>query len=455
MTYPYIVDDSGPEQMPHSREAEEAVIGAIIIEPDLFYEMSEILTNGSKDFYIHRLGFIWDAFAALVRRNMPIDNLTVCEQLDSVGRLEEIGGPAYLTALLNQVPTILNAETYAQIVKNSAVRRGLLAAANEIARLAHDNERSLETLGSAALDAVTRATVNTTSTIRTARDVFSSLYDRVEVLSRQPAEILPGIQTGFTDFDRTYTAGGFKPGQLIYIGARPGEGKTAFSLSCIYNAAYVQRKHVALFSLEMDAEDNAERLIAMEQALNTQLISTGKLGDDNWPLFVQGIESGNYAPIYFDDSGYLTPQTLRAKCKLIKARYGLDLVVIDYAGLMKGDGRFPSRYEEMSSISRELKILARELKLPVLANLQLSRDVEKRGGDNEPQLSDLRDSGSFEQDGDLVMFLYKDKNPQYANVSHCKIAKQRKGPVGKFDLLFRREFTKFENLAYRNIGDAA
>jgi replicative DNA helicase len=438
--------------LPHSRDAEEALIGGVLINPECFHTISAVFQKGAEEFYIHRLRFIWEAFARLDQRKVEIDSLTVSEELEDMGRLEEVGGPAFLTALLNQCPTTLHVEAYAKIVVNTRVRRNLLTAANRIAELAYDEETEITEVCTQAVGEITDATVtSTTGEIRTAREVFSSLYDRTDELSRQPADILPGISTGFTDLDRHFLSGGWKNGQLIYVGARPGEGKTAFLLSALQKAAYDLRKKTALFSLEMDAEDNAERLVAMEQSLNTQIISTGKLDEENWGKFNKGIENGSYAPIFFDDTGYLTPSLLRARCKRIQAMYGLDLVIVDYVGLMAGDRNYENRNQELSAISRSLKNLARELKIPVLAALQLNREVEKRS-DGEPMLSDLRDTGSFEQDGDIVMFLWTDKDLSMQNVSHCKVSKQRKGPKGQIDLLFRREFTKFESLARRELS---
>lgn len=445
--------DTTTAGMPHNREAEEAVIGSVLINPDAYFEASQILRNGSQEFYIHRLRFVWEAIESLEKKRQEIDYLTINAELERANRLEDVGGPAFVIDLINSTPTSLHVETYAKMVVDYRIRRDLLTAANKIATLAYDNGIDSLEASSRALSAMTDATANATPNgPKSAKDVYSRVYDKVDELSRQPAELLPGIKTGFVDLDRNILAGGFKKKKYVLVGARPGEGKTAFMLQCLYAAAVEQRKKVAIFSLEMDDEEIVSRLIAAEQEINTQIIETGKLRDDDWPKFTQAIETGSNAPFHIDDDPYLTPAILRAKTTRLKAQHGLDMVIVDYLGLMLPDrfGREDNKNNELTSISRSLKLLAGELHCPILVAHQLNRDVEKRA-DPVPQLSDLRDSGSLEQDADIVGFLYTDKDTQQKNITHFKIAKHRGGPLGTVDFLFRREYTRFYNLARREV----
>jgi replicative DNA helicase len=431
--------------VPHSREAEEAVIGAVLINPEVYFDVAQILT--AEDFYIHRLRFIWNAYTRLSERRVPIDNLTVAEELDDMGRLEEIGGPAFLTALLNQVPTTLHAEAYANIVYSTRVRRKMLVAANEIAQLAYDESLSIEKASAESITIVTDAVEKTIAgSYSTAHDVFSRVYDKADFLSRQPAEFLPGVPTGFVDLNRLL-GGGYQKGKLYTVAGRPGQGKSTLLLNSLYEAAYNVRKRCALFSLEMSNEENAERLISIDRKLDGQLLQTGKLAGE-WESFVEGIETGSLIPAIFDDTPAITPIQLKARCRRIRAQMGLDVIFVDYLGLMSTERSYENRVQEVSYLSRTMKAIARELNLPIVMAHQLNREVEKRASP-EPVLSDLADSGSLEQDSDVVMFIYSDK--EMANVSHLKVAKHRGGPVGTLDLIFRRNITKFENAVTMSI----
>jgi replicative DNA helicase len=433
--------------MPHSREAEEAVIGAVLINPEIYYDLAQFLNP--DDFYLHRLRFVWEAFTGLHEKRIKIDFLTVSNELESMSRLEEIGGGAYLTALLNQVPTTLHAEDYGRIVESHSVRRKMLTAANQIATLAYQESSSIETVMGEAEKAIFNVSERKLRhEVMPIRSVLSDFYDRIDELSRRDDDIV-GVPTGFTDLDKML--GGLQPSDLLIVAGRPGMGKTAWMLTLANNAALQYKKRVAIFSLEMSNEQVVQRLISQQTGIDSQRLRTGKLTDEDWPLFTHSIEVLGDTRIYLDDTPALSPLQLRTKCRRLEMEFGLDLVLVDYLQLMSSESRNENRVQEVSYISRSLKQLARELKVPLIAAAQLSRAVEQRA-DKEPQLSDLRESGSLEQDSDIVMFIYRDeKDPATQNVTHLKIAKHRNGPVGTIDLIFRNNLTKFENAATRTV----
>jgi replicative DNA helicase len=437
---------SADQIIPHSREAEEAVLGAVLINPEAYYEVASFLR--AEDFYIHRHGWIWEAFSRLHERRVPIDLLTVSEELDQLGRLAEVGGPAYLTQLINNVPTSLHAEAYGRIVEANAIRRRMLNAANEIAKLAYQQETSIDTVMDEAEKTVFGVSERrTTRDLRKIQEVLSEYYDRVDQLSTRGADAF-GVPTGFTDLDRLLS--GMQPSDLLIVAGRPGSGKTAFMLSAAKNAAQKYKKHVAIFSLEMSSEQLVQRMIAQETGIDSQRLRTGRLEGDEWALFAHAVEVLSDTVIFLDDTPALTPLQLRTKCRRLHAEYNLDLILVDYLQLMSSGTRSENRVQEVSYISRNLKVLARELNVPVLAAAQLSRAIEQRA-DKEPQLSDLRESGSLEQDADIVMFINRpelyDKDTLLKNIAQIKVAKHRNGPTGTVELVFRSQIAKFENAA--------
>jgi replicative DNA helicase len=436
--------------VPHSREAEEAVIGAILINPETYYDVAQFLRE--DDFYIHRHRWIWHVFTRLHEQRVPIDFLTVSEELDQLGQLAETGGPAYMTALINNVPTSLHAEAYGHIVEETALRRRMLEAANDIAKLAYKEELGVEEVMNEAEKAIFGVSERRlTRDLQPIQEVLSEYYDRIDQLMRR-GEDTYGVPSGFIDLDRLL--GGMQPSDFLIIAGRPGTGKTAFMLSAAKNAAQTHKKHVAIFSLEMANEQLVQRLIAQETGIDTHRLRTGQLGEDEWPLFAHAIEVLGDTRIFLDDTPGLTPIQLRTKSRRLHMEFRLDLVLVDYLQLMSGGMRIENRVQEVSHISRNLKMLARELNVPVLAAAQLSRAVEQRA-DKEPQLSDLRESGSLEQDSDVVMFIHRpdlyDKDSLKQNVATIKIAKHRNGPTGNVELIFRNNLAKFENAATRNI----
>ncbi len=437
-----------PEQVqPHNREAEEAVLGAVLINPEVYYEIAQFLRP--EDFYIVRNRWIWEAFMRLNERRTQIDYLLVIQELEQQGQIIEAGGPAYVTSLLSQTPTSLHAVAYARIVEENAIRRRMLAAANEMARMAFDQRRSVDTLIDEAEKSVFSLSEHRLQhDLQPISKVLSTVYDQVDSLSQRTDEIF-GVPTGLIDLDRLL--GGLQKSDLLIIAGRPGMGKTGFLLSVAKNAAQKHKKHVAVFSLEMSAEQLVQRLIAQETGIDTQRMRSGKLADDEWPLFTQAIDVLGQTHIWLDDTPGITPLQLRTKCRRLHLEHHLDLILLDYIQLMSGDTRTDNRVQEVSYISRNLKQLARELNVPVLAAAQLSRAVEQRQ-DKRPQLSDLRESGSLEQDSDIVMFIHRpdalEKDSPRQNIAEIIVAKHRNGPTHPgIELVFLNNLARFDNAA--------
>ncbi len=440
-----------PQLVPQSREAEEAVIGAVLINPEAYYDVAQFLQ--ADDFYIHRHRWIWECFNRLHERRIPIDLLTVSEDLNRQGQLGEIGGPAYLTALINNVPTSLHAEAYGHMVEETAVRRRMLSAANDIAKLAYSQDQSIEAVMDEAEKSVFGISERRmTRDLQPIQEVLSEYYDRVDQLSRRDEETL-GVPTGFIDLDKLL--GGLQQSDFLIIAGRPGTGKTAFMLSAAKNAALTYKKHVAIFSMEMSNEQLVQRLISQETGIDSHHLRTGKLTSEEFELFTHAIEVLSDTKIFLDDTPGLTPLQMRTKSRRIHLEFNLDLIIVDYLQLMSGGMRIENRVQEVSYISRNMKILARELNVPVLAAAQLSRAIEQRA-DKEPQLSDLRESGSIEQDSDIVMFIHRpelyEKDTLKQNLAQIKVAKHRNGPVGTIELVFRNQLAKFENAISQTVN---
>jgi replicative DNA helicase len=430
--------------VPHSREAEEAVVGAVLINPEAYYDVAQFLA--ADDFYIHRNKWIWEAFTRLHEQRIPLDLLTLSEELDRSNLLADVGGSAYLTSLINQVPSSLNAESYGRIVEGHSIRRKMINAANKIASIAYNEASTVDDVMNEAEKAVFNVSERRLKhDLQPISAVLSDYYDRIDELAKRPEDI-HGVPTGFIDLDRLLT--GLQPSDLLIIAGRPGQGKTGFLLSVAKNAALTHKKHVAIFSLEMSNEQVVQRLIAQETGIDSQRLRNGKLQENEWPLFTHAIEVFSDTHIYLDDTPAITPLQLRTKCRRLHLEFGIDLILVDYLQLMSGDTRNDNRVQEVSHISRNLKVLARELNVPVLAAAQLSRAVEQRT-DKKPILSDLRESGSLEQDADIVMFIYRpdeyENEADKKNITKLIVSKHRNGPVGDIDLIFRSELAKFEN----------
>jgi replicative DNA helicase len=432
-------EDPLPKLVPYSHEAEEAILGAILINPEAYFDAAEFLQ--AEDFYIHRHRFIWEAVTRLHEHRTPVDFLTLTEELDRSGKLAEIGGPAYLSKLINQAPTSLHAEAYAHIIEQAAVRRRLLEAASLVAKLAVEESTALETVVDNAEKAILSIGKRSAGrNVTPLSQVLRGLYNQVKQCSKQPD--LPGVLTGFSGLDRLLQ--GLQPSDLVIIAGRPDMGKTSLLLSIVRHAAMVHKKQIAVFTLEMSRAQLAQRLLAQETGIDTQRMRSGRLESAEWPLLTQGIETLSEADLSLDDTPLITPHQLHMKCRRLSMEKGLDLVVVDYLQLMSGGERFESRVQEVSYISRQLKALARELNVPVLAAVQLSRAVEQRL-DKHPLLSDLRESGSIEMDADVVVFLHCPDNCDTTNPVDIIVAKQRNGPTGTARLTFRRPLALFEN----------
>jgi replicative DNA helicase len=439
------------QTVPNNREAEEAVLGAILVNPEVYFDVAQRLAP--DDFFLHRNRWIWEAFLLLHEQRLPLDILTVSEELDRQGHLNDVGGQAFLTALIGNVPTSLHAEAYARIVEETATRRRLLEAANQVARLAYQSETLVDEVVNDAEKAIFGVSERRqTHQLQPIKQVLSEYYDRIDYLARHRDETI-GVPTGFIDLDRLL--GGMQPSDLLIIAGRPGQGKSGFCLSAAKNASQLHKKHVAVFSLEMSNEQVVQRLVAQETSIDSQRLRLGAVQDEEWPIFTQAVSALGDTHIYLDDTPAITPLQLRTKSRRLHMEVGLDLVIVDYLQLMTGDTRMDNRVQEVSYISRNLKVLARELNVPVLAAAQLSRAVEQRS-DKRPVLSDLRESGSLEQDADVVLFIYRpdqyETDTLKQNVAEIIVAKHRNGPVGSVELVFRRNLAKFENAETRRIN---
>jgi len=441
---PEEISSSSVQTQPHNRQAEEAVLGSVLINPESYYDVSQIL--GADNFYIIRNRWIWEVFTYLHENRIPIDILTLTEELESRGQLEEIGGQAYLMMLVNQTPSSLNAQAYARIVEETSVRRRMLTAANEMAKLAYQEDKELDSV----IDSAEKSVFNL-SERRIRRDmqpiqaVISQYYDRVSTLSARSEEIR-GVPTELVDLDKLL--GGLQKSDLLIIAGRPASGKTGFLLTVGKNAAIKHKKHIAMFSLEMSNEQLVQRMIAQETSINSQKLRAGKIEADQWELFTHAVEVLSNTKIFLDDTPAMTPIQMRTKCRRLHLEHQIDLVLVDYIQLMSGDTRTDNRVQEVSYISRNLKTLARELNVPVLAAAQLSRAVEQRS-DKTPMLSDLRESGSLEQDADIVMFIHRkeenknEKSP--TELVQLKVAKHRNGPTKDIEMIFMKELAMFYN----------
>lgn len=436
---------------PHNIEAEEAVIGSVLIDPESFFDVAQFLK--AADFYLVKHRWIWDVFTSLHDNRTPIDLLTAQEELDRRGQLAEVGGPAYLTRLITLTPTAFNAPAYGRLVEEAATRRRLIGAASDIAKLAYDVGTDINTVvgeSEKALYGVSES--RNLHELRPMRQAASDYYDRVQYLYDHRDEML-GVPTGFKDLDKLL--GGMQPSDLLILAGRPGRGKTSLLLSVALNAAKIYKKRVAVFSLEMSTEQLVQRLVAQETGINSQRLRLGKLDDDEWPRFTQAITLLSDTGIFLDDTPAISALQLRTKCRRLNNEIKLDLIVVDYLQLMTGDFRVENRVQEVSHISRSLKALARELNVPVLTAAQLSRAVEQRSG-QKPMLSDLRESGSIEQDSDVVMFLHHpddwDEDPQKKGITEIMVAKHRNGPTGSVELVFLEQLTKFADAETRHLS---
>lgn len=438
------------QAVPYSQESEEATLGGILTNPNAFYEVIVFLKP--DDFYMLRNRYVYQAMIAITERKDPMDYLTVIEELKAQNRLGEIGGGAYLTTLINNTPTSMHTTVYARLVQRSAIRRQLMQYGQDVIKSAGDEKTELSEvinkLESKQIDIAARYTGANTQPLKQA---ISAYYTRLESLMENPHQML-GVPTGFTELDRVFM--GFDDQSLTLLGARPGMGKTSMMLSTALNMAKAG-KRVGFFSMEMGVEQLMTRMVAMESGINAQRLRSGQLTQQEWGTFVKTAGDMNELPIFVDDTTIWTPLQLHAKCASMKRRLGLDIIMIDYVGLMSGGGKYKdNKVAESGYISRSLKGMARDLKTAVWGAIQLNRNLESRG-DRRPILSDLRESGDYEQDADNVLFIYRDEvyneATEFPNQADIIIAKHRNGPVGTVSLYFEKTLTKFQNAATRSV----
>ncbi|MBN1641710.1 MAG: replicative DNA helicase [Anaerolineae bacterium] len=432
-----------PDKMvPHNIEAEQAVLGALLIDPDAIYKVNTFLQH--EDFYVERHQWIYEAILDLHERSEAVDLLTLCDELERRERLVDLGGAAYLTTLINATPTALNVEHYGRIVERTSTLRRLIGAAGEIAALAYEDTDDVgETVDRAESILFGVSQRRIARDMMPIREVVSEYYDRIDYLYQHKGETI-GVPTGFHNLDKVL--GGLQKSDLIIVAARPGMGKTSLMLSIGLNAARKYGQRVALFSLEMSSEQLVQRLISSETGIDSQRLRIGSLREDEWPTFIQATGALSETMIFVDDTPSISAMQVRTKARRLYAEHGLDLLIIDYLQLMQSDRRTENRVQEISFLSRALKGLARELNIPVLVASQLSRAVEQRT-DKRPMLSDLRESGSIEQDADIVMFIYRDEyykpETEQPNIAEVIISKHRNGPTGMVPLYFRKELAQF------------
>ncbi len=434
---------------PQNIEAEQAVLGAIFLEPSALTLASEILIP--EDFYRAAHQRIFNVMLKLNDEGKAVDLITVTEELAATKLLEDTGGVSYLSELAAAVPTAANMEYYARIVEEKSLLRRLIRTATTIAQDGYTREDEVETvLGEAEKSILEVAQRKNAGAFHNIKDVLVRTYDNIELMHQRVGEIT-GIATGFTELDRM--TAGFQRNDLIIVGARPSVGKTAFALNISQNVATKTGENVAIFSLEMGAEQLVMRMLCAEGNIDAQRLRTGSLTDEDWGKLTMAMGSLSNAGIFIDDTPGVRVNDIRAKCRRLKQEHGLGMILIDYLQLILGSGRSgENRQQEVSEISRSLKQLARELQVPVIALSQLSRGVEQRQ-DKRPMMSDIRESGSIEQDADIVAFLYRDdyydKESENKNIIEIIIAKQRNGPTGTVQLAFVKEYNKFVNLERR------
>ena len=436
---------------PHSTEAERSVLGAMLQSGGAVSSALEMLS--ADDFYVPAHREIFDGAKALTLSHMAVDLVTMNSELSRRGTLPGVGGIEYLIELTQFVPTTVNVKDYIRIVSEKSTLRRLIAASGEISQASYAQEQELPQVLSLAekkiFDIVMRRDGG--EELKHIRDVLTTTYEQMEELARLKGGV-SGVPTGFYGLDNLLT--GLHGGELVLVGARPSMGKTSFAINMATNAVR-KGKQVAVFSLEMPREQIAMRILCGDARVNMQLVRKGLLRDEDWMKLARVLAPLAASEMYIDDTSGLTPGQLRSRCRRLMMDHGLDMIIVDYLQLMGSDSKAESRQVEVSEISRSLKAIAQELKVPLVACAQLSRANEKRGGNSlRPMLSDLRDSGSIEQDADVVMFLHReayykrnDPDAQPDNIAEVIVAKQRNGPLGTVKLAFLGEFTLFDNLA--------
>ena len=432
--------------LPHSIEAEQSVIGSMIMDREAITIASEVICG--DDFYGRQYGVLFDAMVELNDEGKPVDLVTLQDRLREKDVPPEVSSLEFIRDLITAVPTSANIKYYANIVAEKSTLRKLIRLNEEIANTCDTGKESLEVI----LEDTEKRVVEVVQKRRTGefvpiRQIVMNAMDKIEIASRNDGNVT-GIATGFIDLD--YRTAGMQPSDLILVAARPSMGKTAFVLNMAQYMAFNQNQTVAIFSLEMSKEQLVNRLFSMESRVDSQHLRTGKLSDAEWEKLIESAGMIGRSNLIIDDTPGISISELRSKCRKYKLEHDLKIIIIDYLQLMSGSGRgSDSRQQEISDISRSLKALARELNVPVVALSQLSRAVEQRP-DHRPMLSDLRESGAIEQDADVVMFIYRDdyynKDTDKKGIAEIIIAKQRNGPIGTVELVWMPDYTKFANI---------
>ncbi len=440
-------DFSSHKLPPQHIEAEQSILGGILIENEAINRVTEILD--ADDFYRDAHRKIFNALINLSERDEPADLITLTNELQKIDQLDSIGGASYLASLIDSIPTAANIQYYARIVKEKAILRKLIQTSTEIITQSYEDRGDVEVF----LDEAERSIFEISEkrvrpSFYPIREIVKESFATIEKLFKKK-EAVTGVPSGFKELDRM--TAGFQPSDLVIIAGRPSMGKTAFCLDVAEYAAISNKIPVAIFSLEMSKEQLVIRMLCSQANVEGTRLRTGYLNESDWPKLTIAAGSLSESPIYIDDTAALSVLEMRAKARRLKSDHGLGMVIVDYLQLMKGRARVESRQQEISEISRSLKALAKELNIPIIAVSQLSRKTEERTG-NRPQLSDLRESGAIEQDADLILFIYRDevynRDPDNPNRGKAEviIGKQRNGPIGKIDLAFLDKFTTFKDL---------
>ena len=433
---------------PQNIEAEQSVLGTILLADHSLSSVLEILE--SNDFYKESHKLIFEAMILLFENNEPQDIITVSNLLKDQNNLEKAGGVAYLATLTSIVPVTANLFHYAKIIRQKAVLRNLITVNTDIASRCYEEQGDIDTLVDEAEQAIFEiARSKSDKSFTPLKRIIPGAFETVEQLYKRK-EMITGVPTGFTELDKM--TAGLQPSDLIILAGRPSMGKTAFAMNIAQNAALLDKTGVAIFSLEMSKEQLAMRLLCSAGHIDSQRVRTGKLHNEDWPKLTRAVGMLTEAPMYIDDTPAISVLEMRAKVRRLAAQYPLGMIIVDYLQLMRGRNSTENRTQEISEISRSLKAMAKELKVPVIALSQLNRSLESRT-DKRPMMSDLRESGAIEQDADVICFIYRDEvynkaedNPNIG-ISEIIIGKQRNGPTGTVKLTFIKEFTMFENLS--------
>ncbi len=431
--------------LPQSLDAERSVLGAIILENEAIYQILDVLK--AEDFYAENHRLLYERLTEMISSSRAVDLVTLREELARTAELDQIGGIAYIASLIDTLPTSRNVLHYGQIIKEKAILRRLIRAGYDIIESSYRQEDETgEILNNAERSIFAIAEDRVRIGFQSLKDLADGAWSRINFIHENPG-VLTGLETGFSDLDQLTS--GLQASDLIIIAGRPSMGKTAFAMNVAQNVGVRLKKTVGIFSLEMSKEQLMLRFLCSEARLDSHRLKVGGFTRDEWSRLMRTMAILSEAKIFLDDSSGLTPIEMGAKARRLKAEQGLDLIIVDYLQMMRMKGRYDNRQQEITAISRSLKELAKELSVPVVALSQLHRGPETRGKDHKPMLSDLRESGAIEQDADIVCFIYREEvyEPTEENrgLAEILVRKQRNGPTGDIELVFLKEYTRFEN----------